>query len=54
MQWFVLLAFVFVLLFALVRFQLSLLVWTATIAGSWFSNGIMVYICCVYDSIALV
>jgi len=36
MQWFVLLAFVVVLLFALVRFQLSLLVWTAAIAGSLF------------------
>ncbi len=36
MQWFVLLAFIFVLLFALMRFQLSLLVWTGIIAGSLF------------------
>lgn len=36
MQWFVLLAFVFVLLFTLVRVQLSLLVWTTTIAGALF------------------
>jgi len=36
MQWLVLLAFIFVLLFALVRFQLSLMIWTATIAGLLF------------------
>jgi len=41
MQWLVLLTFVFVLLFALVRFQLSLLVWTTTIAGSLFVMTIL-------------
>lgn len=44
MQWFVLLAFVCVLLFALVRFQLSLLVWTAIIAGSLFVMTVLNWI----------
>lgn len=41
MQWFVLLVFVFVLLFALVRFQFSLLIWTGIVAGSLFVMTVM-------------
>jgi len=49
MQWFVLLSFVFVLLFSLIRFQGSLLVWTAAIAGAllvitglgWIGSGLV-------------
>jgi len=51
MQWFVLVTFIFLLLFALVRFQLSLLVWTTIIAGSLF---VMTALDWVGDGLAIV